>query len=180
MKEVEVKLIGLDEQELIDKIIKKGGVYESCEDQINIRINSTSHPIPDPSYLRLRQIKVEGKETVNEFTFKTRVESDQARVNREYTCIVNDPGELLKILSLMGYDRQEKGRKIRKRYLYKGFRIEFDHWDKDSFPFPYIEVEGESPQALTEFLEEFSIPQEAVSTKSIAELKNEYCKYARD
>ncbi len=175
MKEVEVKLIGLDENKLIEKIIKKGGFFELCEDQTNIRINSTSHPIADPSYLRLRTIKVEGEETVNEFTFKTRIKSDQARINREYTCEVKDPEALLQILRLMGYDLLEKGQKIRKRYIYKGFRIEFDCWDKESFPFPYIEVEGESPEALTDFLKEFSIPDEAVSTKSIAELKKDYC-----
>lgn len=180
MKEVEVKLIGIDERELTDKIVRKGGVFDSCEKQINIRINSTSHPIADPSYLRLRTILVEGEEPVHEFTFKTRVKTDRARVNREYTCRVENPEELLKILSFMGYDLQEKGIKIRKRYIYKNFRVEFDSWDKDSFPFPYIEVEGESPEDLTEFVKEFSIPEEAVSTKSIAELKNEYCKDGQD
>lgn len=173
MKEVEIKLIGLDEEAFIKQLTLKGATFDCRENQINIRINSTIHPIENPSYLRVRIVELEGGSRTCEFTYKTRKKGQSARINEEHTCAIKDPDELLKILALMGYDVQESGKKIRTRYLYKNYRVEFDHWDKETLSFPYVEVEAESPEALKLFIKEFSIPEEYISTKSIAELKEE-------
>ena len=49
--------------------------------------------------------------------------------------------------------------------------MEFDTWDPESFPFPYIEVEAPSVERLHDFCEAFAISKEHISTASISELK---------
>lgn len=171
MLEIEIKLIGLDLLAFERQVQKSGAIFDVLERQTNWRINSTRHPIVSPSYLRLRKIEVEGQEDILEFTFKTRRKTEEARINAEETVHVDDADQLLQILASMGFDRVEKGTKERKRYLWKDCRIEFDVWDIDSFPFPYVEVEGESQQSIDNFLEAFAIDPRFVSTLSIAELQ---------
>lgn len=173
MLEIEVKLIGLDQEAFRKKLLEKGAKFDIEENQTNIRINSTAHPIPDPSYLRLRKIRVQGREEKIELTFKTRLQSEGARKNEETTSLVQNGEAILKILSLLGFDRQITARKNRIRYLYKNFRVEFDRWDKDTLSYPYIEVEAPSVEALDDFIREFDIEPERVSTKSIAELSRQ-------
>lgn len=173
MLEIEVKLIGLDQEAFRKKLLEKGASFDIEENQTNIRINSASHPIPDSSYLRLRKIQVQGREDQIELTFKARLQSEGARKNEETTSLVQDGEAILKILSLLGFDRQITARKNRIRYLYKNFRVEFDCWDKNTLSYPYIEVEAPSVEALDDFIKEFDIDPEKVSTKSIAELTRE-------
>lgn len=169
--EIEVKILGLPEKDLVDQLRKKGAVFSVEEKQTNIRYDSTSHPIPVDGHLRIRRIQVEGQAEEIEFTYKKRQANRSARVNIERTVHIDAVEELEAILVELGFDQKKVGTKIRRRYLYGDYRVEFDTWDLESFPFPYIEVEAPSTEALEAFLREFSIPKRRVSTLSIRELK---------
>ncbi len=173
MEEVEIKLIGCDEARLRREILARGGRLDREERQVNTRISSDRLPIEGDRYLRLRAVS-SGQEPVRyELTLKERQERGDARINEEYTVTVSDGPGLLEIFRRIGLDRQETGRKKRVRYLYRDFRIEFDCWDSKTLSYPYVEVEGPSPEALEDFLQAFQIPKECVSTRSIGELREE-------
>ena len=175
MKEKEIKIIGHDKEALIQALLDKGASDQGEEVQTNIRISSSSHPVPDHAYLRLRKVVKEGETLPLEFTYKERIEGEGARINEETTVHIQpEEGDLLlSLLDQMGYDIREEGYKIRHTFLYKDFRIEFDQWDAQTLSYPYIEVEGPSVEALDRYLEEFSIPSGQVTTKSIGELRAE-------
>lgn len=175
MKEREIKIIGYHEKALIQALLDKGAVDAGKEEQTNIRISSSSHPVHSDAYLRLRKVVKGGNALPLEFTYKERQGGSQARINEETTVHIQPKeGEvLLRLLAKLGYDIQEMGLKSRHTFLYKDFRVEFDTWDAQTLSYPYIEVEGPSVEALDCFLEEFSIPRSYVSTKSIGELRAE-------
>ena len=107
-----------------------------------------------------------------EWTYKKRLQCEECRVNDEYTVEITDENSLRLLLQQLGYDKQITMHKVRRRYLLADYRIEFDEWDKESFPFPYIEVEASTPERLRAFYSLFSIPEEKVSALSISELKS--------
>ncbi len=178
-REIEVKLIHLDEG-FESRLLEHGARFDVEEEQINVRVNSTSHPIPDPSYLRVRTIRISGQADRHELTFKRRVNAHQARVNEEFTVSVEDADALLSLLRQVGYDQQQRGRKQRRRYLWEDFRIEFDRWDTETLPFSYVEVEASSPERLNRFYRTFEIPEQAICTESIAELQQDVREGKRD
>lgn len=170
-REVEVKLIGMDADAFEQELLARGAVFDVEEHQTNIHLDSSAHPLPPSAHMRIRLIEVEGKIVAREWTYKKRLATEDCRVNEEYTVHIEDEEALRLLLLQLGYDEQIPMHKIRRRYLFEDYRIEFDQWDKTSFPFPYIEVEAPSPARLHAFYAAFSIPKEKVSTLSIAELK---------
>ena len=173
MLEIEVNLIGLDEEAFLDQLLKKGARFDVQEEQTNIRIDSSAHPIPEDAYLRLRKIQTQGKKDQLELTYKKSLEAEGARTNEETTSLVEDGEAILKILACLGFDQRISAQKRRIRYQYQDYRVEFDRWDPKTLSYPYVEVEAKSLEALNRFLKEFSIPEEKVSTKSIADLIRE-------
>lgn len=173
MKEKEIKIIGHDAPSLIQALLDKGAIDDGREDQTNVRISSSSHPVHSNAYLRLRKVVKEGEVLPLEFTYKEREEGNGARINEETTVHI-DPEEgeiLLRLMEKLGYEIRETGYKTRHRFLYKDFRIEFDRWDPETLSYPYIEVEGPSVESLDAFLKEFAIPPNQVTTESIGELR---------
>lgn len=170
-KEIEIKILSVPFAPFEKELLAKGAVFDVEEHQTNIRLNSSLHPLDADSHMRLRIIEVEGRETVMEWTLKKRLSQDGGRVNDEYTLRVTDRDALLLLLRQLGYDQQIPAKKCRRRYLWQDFRVEFDTWDPESFPFPYIEVEAPSVERLHDFCVAFAISKEHISTASISELK---------
>lgn len=174
-RELEVKILNIDIDELMDKVKAKGGKKIGEEEQINITINSSKHPIdPDLGYLRLRTTKKENGDVTHTFTFKEQRKAEGIRDNREHNVEVDDPKEVLSILRLLGYDQLDRGEKHRISYEYDGARFDFDTWDRETYPKPYAEIEVTHKDKLDILIKEFSINYDNVSTKSIAELKEEW------
>lgn len=173
MKEIEIKVIGYPEEDLLQQIERLNGQFDCVEKQINYHIDSDLLPFDPDQYLRIRSVYIDDRLVRNEFTFKQRVKLDHARVNEEETVEIDDIESLLFILSKIGYDRVQKSTKIRRRYLLPGARIELDEWDKDFLSYPYFEIEAESEDRLAEVIRELEIPASMISTKSIRELRLE-------
>lgn len=168
-REIEVKLVGLDEESFLSRLLAAGAVFDREEKQTNLRINSTTHPVDDAAYLRLRTIET-ASGTERELTFKRRLSRDKARVNEEFTVHIDSEEAMLHLLKQLGYDQVEAGYKTRRRYLWKSYRIEFDQWDDQTFPYPFVEVEAPDEKSLERFLDAFDIAPENVTTLSIREL----------
>ncbi len=172
-REIEVKLLGVDLEKLEKELVAKGAEFLGEEHQVNYVINSTSHPIDTSGYLRLRKTQKNGEESL-EFTFKAQSVQDEARDSKEYTTHVDNAENLLKTMELLGYDKIERGEKLRRSYEYKNARFDLDRWDEETYPIPYAEIEGTSGIAIYALVEEFGLSRDQVSTKSITELRKEY------
>lgn len=170
-REIEVKVLNIDLNAMEEKIIYCGGEKISDEKQKTIVMNSGSHPIPeDLGYLRLREVEKDGKiERV--CTFKEKKANDSVRVYDEHTVALDDIDEMLTIFKLLGYDRTSLGEKHRISYRFKNCRLDLDRWDQDTYPDPYMEIEGESREAIEEVIRALSIDPKQVSTLSIRELQ---------
>lgn len=170
-REIEVKVLHVDLDEMEAKLVDFGGEKIGEEHQTNYLIDSAVHPIPAGlGYLRIRRIEKDGGETV-QCTFKEKKSDEGVRVYDEHTVIIDDAREMRAIFALLGYGLVEEAKKHRISYAFKQCRIDLDRWDPESFPEPYMEIEGSNRAAIDEVIAALSIDREQVSTKSIAELK---------
>ncbi|MDO5036976.1 MAG: class IV adenylate cyclase [Tissierellia bacterium] len=176
-KEVEVKVLGLDTQAIEDRAKKKGAEFLFEEHQVNITIDSQDHPIRhEKGYLRIRLL-LEGEDIIHrEMTFKAAQSNDGARENLEYTTEIQDEKMMLAILKELGYDKINRGEKLRRSYKFMEGRLDFDTWDKATYPHPYLEIEGKNADHVDQIREALAIPRENLSKKSIGELQKEISK----
>lgn len=171
-KELEVKILGMDMGDLKKKVLELGAEKLSEEKQVNLRINSSRHPIdPEMGYLRLRRVEYMNGQGHKELTFKAKKENKVLRNYSEFTTRIENEEALLSILEILGYDQISRGEKHRESYGYKGARFDFDTWDKDSYPDPYMEIEVEDESQFKEIIQALEIPEENISRKSIGELR---------
>ncbi|MEJ8751033.1 class IV adenylate cyclase [Lagierella sp. ICN-221743] len=175
-KELEVKLINIDLEEFKNSLLKKGASLTHHEKQENILISSkTANIICDRDYMRIRLVKdLLNNKSYNYLTYKKMVEDSEFKRAEEYTIEFDNLSNLKKILEFIKLDDFESTFKERFSYSYKNIRIDFDYWDRNSFPFDYAEIEANSEEELNKFLDEFSISRENISSKSIKELREEY------
>lgn len=175
-REVEVKVLHLDLETMEEKLIREGAVKIGEEHQTNYLIDSKIHPIPaERGYLRIRRIEKDGVEEI-QCTFKEKKTEAGVRVYDEHTAIVDSAEEMLSVFALLGYDAVEEAKKHRISYSYKNCRLDLDRWDPESFPEPYMEIEGPDRKAIDAVIDELNIGRSQVSTKSIAELKKSWNK----
>ncbi|MDD7363098.1 MAG: class IV adenylate cyclase [Peptoniphilus sp.] len=170
-REIEVKVLNVDLSAMEKTLIEKGGVKISDEQQETIVINSSKHPIDDASgYLRIRRTRSpRGDKTV--CTFKEKKANDAVRIYDEHTVEIDDVEEMLRIFELLGYNLRDEGHKHRISYAYRGCRLDLDRWEEETYPAPYMEIEGGSREAIQDVIDDLGIDRRCVSTKSIAELR---------
>lgn len=175
-RELEVKLINIDLADFKRELLKNGASLIHHEKQENILISSkTEKIICGSDYMRIRLVKdmLSGK-SYNYLTYKKMVGDSEFKRAEEYTIQFDDLSNLKKILEFIKLDSFESTFKERFSYSYKNIRIDFDYWDRNSFPFDYAEIEANSEEELIEFLNEYNISRENISSKSIKELREEY------
>ena len=170
-REIEVKVLNIDLHAMEEKIIACGGTKISDEKQTTIVINSDLHPISeDLGYLRLRETRKDGAiERV--CTFKEKQANNAVRVYDEHTVAIDAMDDMLTIFKLLGYDCISRGEKHRISYRLKSCRLDLDRWDENTYPDPYMEIEGENREAIEEVIRALSIDPKQVSTLSIRELQ---------
>lgn len=175
-KELEVKVLGIDLTIIEEKIVHLKGQLIADEKQVNTLIDSTLNPIKSrmDAYLRIRETKdlIQGKNNI-ELTLKKNIKNSDLRENLELNSLIEDKEVVLEIFKSLGFDKVEVGYKERRSYLLKGARIDLDTWDKETYPYPYMEIEVKDPDHLSEIIKLLEIPKENITNKSIVELKEE-------
>ena len=175
-KELEVKVLGIDIGLIEEKIVNLKGELIADELQVNTLIDSSSNPIKDSvdAYLRIRETKdlLNVKSNVV-LTLKKNIKNRELRENIELNSEIEDKDTVLEILKNLGFNKVEVGHKKRRSYMLKGARIDLDEWDKETYPYPYMEIEVEDIKKLNEIVALLEIPQENISNKSIVELRRE-------
>lgn len=176
VKELEVKILNIDLEEMEKLIISLGGTLIAKEMQVNTLIDSTERPIKESinAYLRLRETKdlLNNKSDMT-LTLKKIISTDGLRENIEMNSRVDNKEAILNIFKELGYDILEEGYKERKSYNLHNARFDLDVWDEKTYPFPYMEIEVESQEDLDKIIQLLGISKDNISTKSIMELKNE-------
>lgn len=164
-KEVEVKIIDYSLDELNEIVKKSGAVFLKEERQVNYLFKTKN--LDESSYLRLRVT-----DEYSEFTLKTRLGDEGARTNKEVTTRINDSKSFLEIMDSMGINYVPQS-KIRHKYVLDEYVFDLDVWDKNIYPYPYLEIEASSKSKLESLIKKLDIPSNHITTKSIGELIKE-------
>lgn len=176
VKELEVKILNIDLDEMEKRIISMGGRLIAKEVQVNTLIDSSERPIKESinAYLRLRETKDLINDKTNfTLTLKKIISTNGLRENIELNSDVDNKESVIQIFKELGYDLIDEGYKERKSYELHNARFDFDIWDQKTYPYPYMEIEVDSQESLDEIIKLLQIPAESISTKSIMELKKD-------
>lgn len=169
-REIEVKVLNIDVDEIQKILIDKGAEKISSEFQTNYTYIPKEGELKN-GYLRIRERIVDGKKEPTEITFKENAPTDkEVRVNNEYTSQISSATNMGKILEELGLVEQYKGEKERISYLYKGQRFDIDIWDRSIYPDPYMEIEFTNVDLMDEIIEDLGLDKKNVTNASINEL----------
>lgn len=175
-RELEVKVLNVDLDEMEEKIKLIGGILISEESQINTLIDSDDNYIEEEvdGYLRIRETKdkISGDNKIT-LTLKKNLQNKKLRENIEINTEISDKESMLKTLELLGYKVKNEGYKERTSYQIDGVRFDLDRWDKETYPYPYMEIEVEDEESLDLVVNMLDIKKEDISLKSISELRKE-------
>lgn len=174
--EREVKVLNVDLDEMEKKLKALGARLVSEEYQINTIIDREDRFIEKGlnSYLRIRETKNLITDTTSiDLTLKKNISSDKTRQNVEITTRIDNKEAMLEILRNLQYEVVKEGYKNRKTYVYDDIRFDLDRWDKDTYPYEYMEIEVKKEEDLDRAIDLLHINRENISTKSIMELREE-------
>lgn len=176
MREIEVKVLDIDKNDIEKKLISLGANLIKNEHQTNIRFDTDDNTLKTTlnAYLRVRQTKnLFNDEIVNTLTLKKNISRDSVRINEEIETEISNFDETAKIMEILGYKRKRPGFKHRKSYIYENMTFEIDQWDEYTYSKPYLEIEVMCEEDLEKALKLLNIDKSSVTTKSIDELKKE-------
>lgn len=175
-KEMEVKVLNIDLRDMESKLIKLNAKLVSEEYQRNIIFDAIelSNALKPETYLRIRETKNLLTNKVDiKLTLKENTGNEEIRENIETTTKIDNIELMIYILETLGYEIKSEGEKHRKSYLYGNIRFDLDTWDKDTYPYPYMEIEVMEAKDLDKAISLLEINPNNISTKSIMELKKE-------
>lgn len=171
-REIEVKVLGIVPKKIEEKLISLGAERISREMQKNYTFAPQTGEF-EKGYLRIRESIVDDKKAPIELTFKEVKNDEEVRINNEFTVHIDSVSMMTSILEKMGVKLKYKGEKERISYRYKGQRFDIDIWDKDTYPYPYMEIEFTNQSKIDEILDDLDIDKSRVTTKSISDLISE-------
>lgn len=174
--EIEVKVLNVKLDEIEDKLKALGAKLVSEEYQINTIIDREDRFIEKSlnSYLRIRETKNLLTNTKSiKLTLKKNISRGKSRQNIEITTRIDNKEAMLEILKDLQYEVVKEGYKNRKTYVYDDIRFDLDRWDKDTYPYEYMEIEVKKEEDLDRAIDLLHINRENISTKSIMELREE-------
>lgn len=174
--EIEIRILNIDIEKIRNRIFEIGGVLVKKENQINKLFDfEDGKLLKENSYARIRVIDdlIEGRK-IFFMTTKKRIEGDKKfKVMDENEVIISsdDIGE--KIFESLGMVMTHKIKKYRESYKVRNVLIEIDINDKNFYPHPYIEIEGENIDEIQEIVYSLGYKMEDTTSKSIFEIIRE-------
>lgn len=176
-KELEVKVLNIDKDEIEEKLKAIGARLIKKEYQINTIFDSDNRKIKKEhnGYLRLRETRdLINIKTEFMFTLKKNIENNHnLRENVEIETLVEDKDALFQILDHLDLKIEHQGTKERTSYIYDKIRFDIDTWDKETYPNPYLEIEVQHKEDLDKAIALLELDENNVTTKSIGQLRME-------
>ncbi|MEY8416745.1 class IV adenylate cyclase [Tissierella praeacuta] len=176
MKELEVKILNVNLDEMESKLRSLGATLIEKELQVNTLIDSKENFIQNSldSYLRIREARSILNNNIKfTLTMKKNINREGIRENIEINTDISDKNAMLEVLKSLGYYVIQEGFKERTSYVLNNIRFDLDKWDDSTYPEPYMEIEVNDEDELEGIIELLDIPKENISTKSIVELRKE-------
>ncbi len=181
-KEIEVKVLNVDLDEIEEKLLEIGAKLLGKELQVNTVLDNKDRYIQKKlnGHFRIRETTdlIDNKKTIN-LTLKKTIGTVKARKNIEISTRIDNKEAMIDILKELGYHVVGEGIKKRISYIYDGIRFDLDRWDENTYPYPYVEIEVEKEAELEKAIKLLNIDKKNISTKSITELREEL-KASRD
>jgi len=168
MKEIEVKILDIDREELIEKLEKLNATKK-----YDLIVEDYFFKCKSGEVLRIRKI---GSQVI--LTHKSQREKNTSIKQRTETEIMsNDLDSSIEFLEKLGFKKQSKNIKRRLKYEYKNSEIVFDKYfgDKDFIP-EFIEIEAESKQKIIEIAKNLGFTENDFFSGSTKDLVEKYKK----
>jgi len=145
MKEIEVKILNVNEKEIITKL-KKLGAKKVFEGKIialyfDFKNNELSK---EGKLIRLR---TKGK--MAELTFKKKISKKEAKIVDEYEIVTNDFANMKQILNQLGLKEKVKQIKYRTSFNLDNVHFELDKFD--NIPL-FLEIEAPNIEKLKKYI----------------------------
>ena len=175
-KELEVKVLGINKEEIEEKLKEIGAKLIKKEYQINTIFDTDNRSVKKDlnGYLRIR----ESRDLINEnvkyiFTLKKNIAKDEVRENVEIETVIEDDKALIEILHNLDLTIKHRGSKDRTSYVYDNMRFDIDTWDSDTYPETYLEIEVDNREDLNKAIKLLDLNRENVTSKSLGQLRME-------
>ena len=171
MREVEVKILDIDREALIKKLVELGAERVFDGEMRDVYYDYDHGGIGDNGGLvRLRQ---QGDSVM--LVFKTKKELGEAKVREEHETPVGSFEDAEKILSHLGLKPCEERHKNRTSYVKGEVHYEFDKYlGEDSFVPEFLEIEAPNEEMLFAAVEELGFRKEDTKPWSTADVVEYY------
>lgn len=169
MDEIEVKILEINKDEVIQKLVQLGAQKTFDGELINIYLDFENNFLKDnEKAFRLRK---QGEKNI--LNFKKRKSNDGAKISHEIEVEVESDDVILEILKNLGV--VEKARDTKER---TSFSIGQIHFDIDTYPeIPtFLEIEGHTKKEVLEWVEKLGFSLDQVKTWGRGELMDHYSK----
>lgn len=172
MKELEVKILNIDVDEIRKKMLELKCEKVKEENQINNLFDfKTKDLLKQQGYARIRIVEDIMHNTNRYYmTIKRILSQDKFKIMDENEVEISDALEGEKIFKALGLELTHSIKKYRESYKYKNTLIEIDINEKSFCPFPYIEVESLDEKELEEVVIKLGYSMEDTTSKNIYEL----------
>lgn len=174
MKEIEIKILNVDIDKLRRDVLKHGGSLVKKENQENYIYFLPDNLKNTPGYVRVRRIYNLLNGTKKDILcIKKILSQEKFKITEEHEVEVMDFNECSMFLNSAGIRFNKRQDKYRESYKFNGVLIEIDIWDKNVFPYPYLEIEAVDENRIFETMDLLEIPRDKATSKSLEEIKIE-------
>lgn len=176
MNEIEVRILDIDVEDIREKLLKYNAVLIKKENQINKLFDFTDgRLLEEKGYARIRII-ADNLRNKHSFFMATKkiICNDLYKVTDEKEIEIDDPITAEAIFNSLGLVLKNSIKRYRESYELNGVLVEIDINDKNFCPFPYIEIEGNSKEKITEVVHMLGYVMEDTTSKTIFDIIKEY------
>lgn len=175
--EMEVRILDVDLERIREKILENNGILVKRENQINKLFDFYDKKLlNEGGYARIRIIEdLSHNESKFYMTVKKRIssEDDKYKIMDEREIEISDPKVGEEILKSLYLYQTTIINRYRESYKLLNTLVEIDINDKEFYPNPYIEIEGENKKDIEEVVNLLGYKIEDTTSKSIFDIIKE-------
>ena len=161
--EYEVRVLEIDHDEMVEKLESLGAELQF--DTLQQRYVYDFNPVIDSKWIRLRTNGIKTTLTIKDLNAKT------IDGTKELEIEVDDFDKTNQILEELGYKNRGFQQNKRTQYILDGVEIDLDRWPL--IP-EYLEIEGESEQAIYDCLDKLGISKDKIVTLDVSSIYTHY------
>lgn len=161
--EYEVRVLEIDHDEMVKKLESLGAELQF--DTLQQRYVYDFNPVIDSKWIRLRTNGIKTTLTIKDLNAKT------IDGTKELEIEVDDFDKTNQILEELGYKNRGFQQNKRTQYILDGVEIDLDRWPL--IP-EYLEIEGESEQAIYDCLDKIGISKDKIVTLDVSSIYTHY------